>query len=140
MPELNFVLPFATESLNVRDRKHWSARSRDKRDMTMEIMAAIGGPRYFPRPSWRNVRITVVRCSGGRLDPDNLVASVKGLLDCLCARSPRHPGGLGIIEDDSSDLLTLEVRQSSAAPGAGSTVVRIECLDDIRAPRQRRAA
>jgi hypothetical protein len=123
---IEFVLPFALESLNVRDRKHWSKRSKDKRDMSQEIMVAIGGPRHFPRPPWREVRITVVRCSAGRLDQDNANASVKSLFDCLCVKSSRHPGGLGIIEDDSADLLRYEVKQAAAAPGAGSTVVRIE--------------
>ena len=77
MDEIKFVLPFATESLNVRDRKnHWQ-RSRDKRNIGVEIMAAMGGPRHFPRPPWRKVRVTVVRCSAGRLDKDNAFASVK---------------------------------------------------------------
>ena len=123
---IEFVLPFALESLNVRDRKHWSKRSRDKRNMSQEIMVAMGGPRHFPRPPWRNVRITVVRCSAGRLDRDNANASVKSLFDCLCMKSPRHPSGLSIIEDDSSDLLSYEVKQVNAAPGEGSTVVKIE--------------
>lgn len=125
---LEFILPFALESLNVRDRKnHWQ-RSKDKNAMSMEIMTALGGPRHFPRPPWERVRVTVVRCSSGRLDKDNLGASVKNLLDCLCLRSPRHPGGLSIIVDDSDDRLDLVMKQSGAAPGKGSTVVKIERL------------
>ena len=103
----------------------------------MEVMAAIGGPRYFPRPPLQRVKITVVRCSVGRLDPDNLAASTKSLLDVLCVKSSRHPTGLGIIEDDNSDLLTLELKQSSASQGAGSTIVRIErvrCLTILHVP------
>lgn len=123
---LEFILPFALESLNVRDRKHWSKRSKDKHAMSMEVMAAIGGPRHFPRPPWERVRVTVVRCSSGRLDKDNLWASAKQLLDSLCVASPRHPGGLSIIVDDSDDRLDLVMKQSSAAPGKGSTIVRIE--------------
>lgn len=121
-----FVLPFAMESLNVRDTKHWAERSRTKRNVSQEVMVAMGGPRHFPRPPWRHVHIRIVRCSAGRLDPDNLAGSVKDLLDALCVRSPTHPAGLGIIEDDNSDLVTLEVTQSSAAVGQGSTAVRIE--------------
>jgi hypothetical protein len=125
---IEFVLPFCLESLNVRDRKsHWQ-RSRDKRNLSWEVMAALGGPRWFPRPPLRHVKVTIIRCSSGRLDKDNLWASCKGLLDCLCATSPRHPDGLGIIEDDRDGLLDLEVRQSTAPPGAGSTVVRIESI------------
>lgn len=121
MKEITFTLPFLLESLNIRDRKHWAKRARDKGDLGQEVMAAIGGPRYFPRPPWRKVRVTVVRCSAGRLDKDNLFASFKSLGDSLKA--------LKIIEDDRDDLLDLVMRQSSAAPGEGCTTVRIECLD-----------
>lgn len=126
MTVIEFALPFATESLNVRDRKNRWQRHRDKRNMSMEVMAAIGGPRHFPRPPWQRVKITVVRCSSGTLDTDNLYASVKSLIDVLCLRSERHADNLGIITDDKPDLLTLEVKQSIAAPGHGSTLVRIE--------------
>lgn len=125
---IEFSLPFVTESLNIRDRKHWARRSRDKRDMAQEIMIAMGGPRYFPRPPLGRVKVTVVRCSAGRLDADNLVASTKDVLDALCLRSPTHPCGLGIITDDGPDFLTLVVTQCPAAPGQGSTLVRIETV------------
>jgi hypothetical protein len=121
LDELAFVLPFCLESLNVRDRKHWAKRSRDKRNLSLEVVAAIGGPRYFPRPAWRHVKVTVVRCSAGRLDRDNLYASAKSLLDCLVQ--------LQIVEDDRSDWLDLEMKQSSAALGEGQTIVRIEHID-----------
>jgi hypothetical protein len=129
MMEISFLLPFALEPLNVRDRKNRYERGSDKKQMNLEVLAAIGGSRYLPHPSFRRVKITVVRCSSQRLDPDGLPATCKNLLDVLCAKSATHPTGLGIIEDDNAELLTLEVRQSSAPPGYGSTVVRIECLD-----------
>jgi hypothetical protein len=119
--EIAFVLPFVTESLNVRDRKHWSKRSRDKRNMGREIMAALGGPRHFPVPPWRHVEVIVVRSSAGRLDLDNLYASFKSVGDSLKE--------LKIIEDDRSDWLSLRMFQESAPPGQGSTSVRIICLD-----------
>jgi hypothetical protein len=119
--ELAFTLPFLLPSLNVRDRQHWSKRSSGKQILSQEVMAAIGGPRHFPRPAWRHVKVTVVRCSSGRLDTDNLYASFKSLGDTLKE--------LKIIEDDRSDWLSLEMKQSRAAPGEGSTVVRIEHID-----------
>lgn len=125
---IEFVLPFALESLNVRDRKHWTDRARSKANMNLEVMAALGGPRYFPRPPLGRVRVTVVRCSSGRLDRDNLYASFKSLGDVLCIRSPRNPYGLGIVTDDTADLLELVMSQSPAAPGKGSSIVRIEEL------------
>ena len=129
MRELSFTLPFLTDSLNVRERQHWSKRSKGKRNMAQEVMVAIGGPRHFPRPPWRHVRVTVNRCSAGRLDRDNLYGSFKALGDALCKASVRHPHGLGIIEDDSSELLELVMKQSDAPAGEGHTIVRIECLD-----------
>lgn len=72
----------------------------------------------------------MVRCSAGALDTDNLYASFKALGDVLCIRSPKNPCGLGIIAGDTPDLLELKMEQSTAAPGEGSTVVRIEELPD----------
>jgi hypothetical protein len=127
-----FVLPFCTESLNVRDRKHHMARHSGLQRMMQEVMAAIGGPRYFPRPPFQRARVTVVRCSAGQLDPDNLVASVKSLVDSLTVRS-----GVGVIADDSPGHIELVVRQADASRGAGTTLVRIEelaALPEVAAP------
>lgn len=129
---LEFTLPFALDSLNVRDRKNRYAHGHDKKQMALEVLAAIGGPRYKPFPPWRRVRVTVVRCSSGRLDRDNLWGSAKNLCDVLCEQSPRHPSGLGICIDDAEATMDLKVSQVSAPPGAGATAVRIECLDDVR--------
>lgn len=120
MNQITFTLPYALPSLNIRDRQHWSDRKRDKDRMHYEIMAALGGPRYFPRPPWRYVKVTINRSSSKRLDPDNLAASAKSCLDCLVK--------MKVIEDDRSEWLTLEMAQSDAAPGQGATCVRIEHL------------
>jgi hypothetical protein len=128
MRSLSFTLPFSTESLNKRDRKHWAVKRSDKTRLANEVMVGIGGPRYFPHPPFARARITVERCSAGRLDPDNLAASCKGLLDVLCVPTPTHPNGLGIIDDDTSDHIELILRQSPAPRGAGSTSVTVEEL------------
>lgn len=130
--ELYFVLPFALDSLNVRDRRHRYQHGQDKKSLNLEVLAAIGGPRYKPFPPWKRVRISVVRCSSGTLDRDNLFGSVKNLLDVLCAQSSSHPSGLGIIEDDRDDLVVLDVTQSTAPPGRGTTAVKIASLPDTR--------
>ena len=121
--QIAFTLPFATESLNVTLTKHWARRSGDKRDMAQEVMVAIGGPRHYPRPPWRHVAVSICRYSRGTLDQDNLYASVKPILDALCASSATHPHGLGIIEDDRPDLLTLEVTQAKAAKGRTEVLI-----------------
>ena len=132
------VLPFATESLNVRDRKHWSARRRSQDLMRGEVIAALGGTRDIPRPPFGRARITVVRSSSGQLDEDNLVSSCKALLDVLCVQSATHPLGLGLIEDDSPRHIELIVRQGSAPRGRGVTTVQIDELPGIVAPASRR--
>lgn len=135
MNEIAFSLPFALESLNVRDRKsHWQ-RSRGKRDLSLEVLAAIGGSRYLPRPPFERARITIVRCSSQRLDPDGLPAVAKNLLDVLCVKSNIHPTGLGVIVDDSPRHIELTVTQSTAPPSHGSTLVRIEKLSVPTNPR-----
>lgn len=123
---IRFTLPFALSSLNVRQRTHWAELSRERKSLAQEVMAAIGGPRYFPRPPFDRARVTVVRCSAGQLDPDALVGCVKPLLDVLCMASPTHPGSLGIIEDDNPRQCELVVKQSPAERGDGATVVLVE--------------
>lgn len=127
-PPIAFVLPFALKSLNIRQRTHWAELSRERKRLIMEVMVAIGGPRYFPRPPFAKARVTVVRSSAGQLDPDNLVASCKPLLDALCVASNRHPGSLGIIEDDNAKQCVLVLKQDSAPRGDGATSVLVECL------------
>lgn len=127
-PPIAFVLPFALTSLNVRQRTHWTELSRERKRLIMEIMVAIGGPRYFPRPPFARARVTVVRSSAGQLDPDSLAACTKPLLDALCLASNRHPGSLGLIEDDNPRQCELVVRQTAAPRGAGATSVLVECL------------
>lgn len=129
-----FVLPFALPSLNVRDRQHWSKRSKIKDQTGLEILAAIGGPRYLPRPPFAYCRIHVVRYSSGMLDTDNAYASCKGLLDALCVSSRTHPTGIGFIVDDNPRVCELKVTQESAAQGAGMTAVRIEELAEPLMP------
>ncbi len=122
MDLIEFSLPFALPSLNIRDRQHWGKRRKYKSDLWLSVVAAIGGPRYFPLEAFPMARVTVNRSSSKALDPDNLVASVKPLADVLRPR---------LIRDDSPKHIELVVTQSSAAPGHGATTVRIERLDRI---------
>ena len=135
MRSLSFILPFATESLNKRDRKHWAVKRSDKTRLANEVRVGIGGPRYFPHPPFARARIVVERCSAGQLDPDNLAASCKGLLDVLCLPSRTHPTGLGIIVDDSPAHIELVLRQSPAPRGSASTIVTVEELPGVVMPK-----
>jgi hypothetical protein len=138
MRSLSFVLPFATESLNVRDRKHWAQRRRDKIAMANHVIAAIGGPRYLPDPPFARAKITFNRRGVRKLDDDNLAASFKALLDVLCIRSKTHPMGWGIIEDDSPDHVELVRAQSIAPFGNASTAVWIEELPGVVTTKPKR--
>jgi hypothetical protein len=131
MREIAFVLPFALDSLNVRDRKHFAQRHRDQDRLRLEVIAALGGTRYLPRPAFARARITVIRQSPGSLDPDGLPATVKGLVDILCVSSAVHPHGLGVIEDDSARHIDLAVRQEQCARGSAATTVLVEELASL---------
>ena len=120
-----FKLPFALPSLNVQLRTHWAVRQRKQASMMQAVLVAIGGPRYRLSEPIPRARVQVQRYSSGTLDPDNLAASCKGLLDVLCRASTTHPYGLGFIEDDSPAHLELIVTQEKCKRGMGSTVVSI---------------
>ncbi len=121
-----FTLPFALMSANVRQRTHWRELTAYRKQLVYEVMAAIGGPRHYPRPPFDRARVTICRCSAGTLDTDNLVAACKPLIDVLCAASLRHPDSLGIIEDDNPRQLELIATQAAVGQGNGVTVVRVE--------------
>jgi hypothetical protein len=123
---IEFTLPFALPSLNVRDRRHRYQHGKDKKQMHLEVLAAIGGSRYLPREPLERARITVVRHSSGQIDPDGVASTCKNLLDVLCVKSKVHPTGLGFIVDDDAKHIELHVSQESAPKGQGSTLVRIE--------------
>ena len=117
---IEFRLPYPLKSLNIRDRQHWAKRRREKAAMRLEILAAIGGPAHILRPPWQSVRVAVTRHSVGSLDPDNLYAACKPLLDCLGAAT-----GIGLFLDDRANFLTLEVTQASAKRCQGYTTVTV---------------
>lgn len=133
MRSLAFVLPVPLPSLNELKRQQWS-RARQKRPdneqaaLAWDVMAAIGGPHWFPLPPFAKARVSVVRHSAGTLDYENLVGACKPLRDVLCVKSRTHPYGLGIIEDDAESKCELIVTQQRASRGEGFTAVRVEEL------------
>lgn len=137
MRDLAFILPMAMTSLNVRLRQHFTKRSSNDKALAQEIMAALGGPRHYPRPPFKRARITIVRGGVGMLDPDGLPAAHKALIDALCVASSQHPCGQGIIEDDGPRHIELVVSQMAVA--VPFTSVRVEELPDLpEAPKARR--
>lgn len=127
----SFTLPFALPSLNVSLRQHWAERSKNQKMLHMELLAAFG-PRYWPRPPFEKARVTVTRISARTLDLDNLVASVKGLVDLFKPRSDRNPMGVGLMVDDRPDRCELISRQEIG--NLPQTMVVIEEMDYVPPP------
>lgn len=98
---LNRILP----TLNSMLRMHWSERRRHQRALAWEVLAAIHGHKP-PSPICPAI-VYVERCCRREPDTDNMISSVKNLLDVLCLPSRTHPNGLGLIVDDAPALCTL---------------------------------
>jgi hypothetical protein len=95
-------------------RAHWAARRRDRESWRAHVRRACGRRRTRVRG---RVRLEISVHRRARQDPDNAYASVKPLLDALV-----HVGWL---EDDSAELLTLEVTEHEEPQKAAErTVVR----------------
>jgi hypothetical protein len=128
--EISFALPLLLPSLNTALRQHWAERERAQKALNLEVLAAIGGSRYIPRPPFARARVTVVRISTGALDPDGAAGSTKSLLDVLKLHDDkRNPLGLSVIQGDEPNRLELIVRQQHAETHAAQqTLVRVEEL------------
>ena len=116
-------LEYQFESLNKIMRMHWAVRKKRQE----EVMAAVdySAPRPLPRYNGR-VILSITRQWGKRgraIDPDNLVASCKMLIDCLKEPKGRSKYGLGIIKDDSSADIELLVRQEKSPDGVHRAII-----------------
>jgi hypothetical protein len=92
--------PRIPRSANRMLRAHWAARRRDRESWRQHVRRACGRRRSRMRGRV-DLRVLVYRRH--RQDPDNAYASMKNLLDALVLE--------GWLEDDSSDLLGLEVEE-----------------------------
>lgn len=118
------------ESLNQMLRQHWSHRKR-KREALWEQMQLAA---KHPIPTFTGkVRVVIIRQWGKRqraMDPDNLVASCKMLIDCLKKPKGRSRYGLGIIPDDSPADIELVVRQEHSPDDGTRAIIEIEQESD----------
>ena len=99
-------------------RMHWAARKRYWEYWRNLIRAEIDNS-HEPCQTKQHVSITQIRQK--KLDPDNLIASCKPILDALVAWT--------LIKDDSPDYIELSVRQD-VEKGKFTIVVIEDFYDD----------
>lgn len=116
------ILPdYWPPSLNHTQMAHWSANRKHKK-RALELLhiyaLASGGIPKFTGPCI--VELKRLYCGRRKaLDKDNLWGSTKPLVDAMRARQERtKQGGLGIIEDDDDENVTLSVVQQCLKPAA----------------------
>ena len=118
------TLEYQFESLNKMMRTHWAVRKKRQE----QVMAAVDYAATRPLPKFEGkVRLTITRQWGKRgraFDPDNLVGSCKMLIDCLKEPKGRSRYGLGIIKDDSSADIELQVKQEKSPDGVHRAIIR----------------
>lgn len=122
MEPISIIVPRVPLSPNKVIGKHWSFARKDKADWTSQIFAAIPCERRHERAAHQERRSVSIRVIWGarRLDPDNLVASTKPLIDALRNN--------GMIYNDSADWIELTVEQQlcSHAGGIPRTEIAVE--------------
>lgn len=120
-PPMRLEIPQALPLQNEWQRWHWRKRGRYLRSLAQNIAYLC----KLPAEPLNSVSMTVTRMSNWRgICPDRDAVCVKPLLDVMQPASKRHPYGLGIIADDSREViksLTVEVEK-----GEARTVVMIE--------------
>lgn len=116
---IELVIPRLLPSRNVADKMHWSGRHRLRKLWTQEIGWALAQQQYRFEPL-EHAQVSIERRGLRTLDPDNLTASVKPVLDSLKANR--------VIVDDSPKHLELTVTQTRGTP---QLTIRIQSQGDL---------
>lgn len=119
---IRIVIPEATPSLNVWQRKHWAAKKRDRQRWAHMLLAEImrlGGKQAVTASGKR--RLTIERHGRRVLDDDNRVGGCKGLIDELRA--------FGLLVDDDPRHLELVAVDLGVAKGQSPHSVLV--LEDV---------
>jgi hypothetical protein len=112
-------IPEVPPSLNKVLRMHWAKRSKLATDWAWKARIAFHGQHEVPIVVKQNVKVTLHH---PRLyDKDNAYGACKVLVDCL--------RGLGIIVDDTSRWLDLDVQQEKCKHRDRHTTIEIEPCD-----------
>lgn len=120
---IRLIIPEPTPSLNEWQRMHWAARKKLQKRWGRMLHAkwlASGGMQMLDRAKGRR-RVTIERYGMRVLDPDNLAAGCKPVLDELRA--------LGLLLDDTPAMLELVCRNEKRSKGdLPHTILVIEDL------------
>ena len=95
-------IPAIPPSPNRYNGRHWSVYRKSRKAWAWWIAAAVSNA-CCGTLLWSRSRVSITRMSRRSLDPDNAVASTKCVIDGL--------RGAKVIENDTADHITLEVRQ-----------------------------
>ena len=106
-------------NLSMGRHAHWSTASKIAQLWRARIQIAVAASNLPGRPpcDHKRVAVTVWQTRRRTLDPDNLVGSVKPVLDAL--------RNCDAIKDDTAEYLTLEVLQKVRPKSEGPVVTEI---------------
>ena len=115
---------------NVSRNQHWRSKVRDKKAWGVLLRQAMGRQRRPVHPL-KIARLTLTRRSLRRPDFDNLVSSFKAILDILQPRGKRNPMGLGVIANDTHEVIGVpEYIWEQALRGEGGVTILVEGADE----------
>lgn len=103
---------------------HWRHRQRNQKLWRDEVFYAMRAAGYLgERIAWKRAKVTIDRRSRGELDPDNLVACVKPIIDGL-----RYAN---VIENDTPQHLELVVTQERTRKLPPRTRIQVEPISTV---------
>lgn len=122
--EYTFSIPYILPSINEQLRMHFRGRERLKQRCLEYLMEARSLNR-INRLAWpkdlHRFALRIERWAGRQLDADNLVATMKPLIDAM-----KRDKGLGLILDDSpKHMLELTVTQHRTNRERSRTVITL---------------
>lgn len=100
---------------------HWRHRAKNSELWRQEVWLALYQSKAVPPAPYPRAQVSIDRRSRGQLDPDNLVGSVKPVIDAL-----RYAK---VLLDDSPAHLELKVTQTQHSKLPPRTLIKIQPLN-----------
>ena len=118
--------------------RHWAKYKRLREEWEGWIVFRLGGPKLrrlqkFVLENRPKMRVKFTCYRKRRIDPSNLHAGLKPMLDCLVIGKRSHPSGLGLIVDDSAEWLVEDTpKQELTGKGMRAfTVIEISPVEVV---------